>query len=229
VRRLRWTVALAAIAAAAVPVGSALAVDGTDHRFAFVLHGRTLTVRALDQPSDCGGYCDPFAFPSAAVRGRRVRASCGGTAGHRRPAVRQTRRWPAHALSLRFHFGRDISRRATWCLIEDARTGGDVAFAYLRTAHISGAIRYTGGDPFGPAARGPQYDNNEAGTVTLRDSSGVVVGQRRLRAGQGFDFLVAPGRFRLTAKSGDAQCIPRTVRVHAHRTVRKAWAVCSIY
>lgn len=63
------------------------------------------------------------------LQGHRVQAACGTTLGRlRRDRVFTARRWPATAQTLRFTFQRDVSQRASWCVLEE--TGGsDLAVA----------------------------------------------------------------------------------------------------
>lgn len=82
--------------------------------------------------------------------GARIRAVCATTFDTRKArhhSVTRTRRWRSGRIKLSFRFGRDISRRAKWCLLE--RTdGGDVAavqFKHLiRVIGTSGDDRRTG-------------------------------------------------------------------------------------
>ncbi|HEY1360438.1 MAG TPA: hypothetical protein VGF21_19215 [Thermoleophilaceae bacterium] len=93
----------------------------TDVRF--TLDGRTLTAEVLEQPITVGTGVREDLY------GKRVRGACGTSFREhniRRTAVSQLRRWPKGRDRFSFHFRRDISRRAKWCLLED-RTGGDVA------------------------------------------------------------------------------------------------------
>jgi hypothetical protein len=60
--------------------------------------------------------------------GQRVAGACGTSFRPlRRTFVFERRVWPAGVRRLTFGFGRDISRRARWCVLEGA-DGGDVAF-----------------------------------------------------------------------------------------------------
>jgi hypothetical protein len=63
------------------------------------------------------------------LQGHRVRAVCGATLDRlRQDSVFTTRRWPADARTVRFRFRRDVSERASWCLLEDM-SGSDIVLA----------------------------------------------------------------------------------------------------
>jgi hypothetical protein len=79
------------------------------------LDGRVLTAKIVHRKAE------------EQLFGRRIDAICSP---HSRPSPRgvlvRTRLWPRGASQLSFTFGRDISRRARWCLIE--HHAGDIAF-----------------------------------------------------------------------------------------------------
>lgn len=91
------------------------------------LEGKRLTATVVARPNH---HRTP---PLSELSGKRVRAGCGISFRHRSSAaVRDVRRWPTAATSMSFDFGRDISRRAKWCLVE-ATDGGDLVFvSFLR-------------------------------------------------------------------------------------------------
>ena len=60
------------------------------------------------------------------IKGSRLRVACQRYTPPR--SVSDTRRWPRARVRLTFHFERNISRAAAWCLVEH-RKGGDIAFA----------------------------------------------------------------------------------------------------
>lgn len=98
-------------------------VDGVS----FALHGRMLTARLAPQENS-----DP---PDSRGRlyGRSVRAVCHhGRGTSRRTLGIEVRKWGRGVHSVRFTLSRDVSRGVKWCLLEDPRGGGDIAFARFR-------------------------------------------------------------------------------------------------
>jgi hypothetical protein len=80
--------------------------------------------------------------------GRRVVGVCTGTIG--RPGadfVRAVRVWPRGRRRLGFRFGRDISERVVWCLLE-SRGGEDLAVGYYIRAEPLRLVA-EGGSPSG--------------------------------------------------------------------------------
>ena len=118
---------------------------------------------------------------------------------------------------------RSMSRLAVVLAIVVASTAGVAgsstgAVRTQRDARIVGAIHYKGGPhPFGPGKPAPP--DARPGRVKVIDRHGRVVARRTVKQGQRYDFLLAPGRYRLVAHSGDAYCQPRKVRAPAGRTV----------
>lgn len=106
----------------AAPAAGATTRRGTDREAGvrFTLDGRVLTARLLPRA------------PTRVRRqlfGKRIRAVCGTDFAFARGVkVRRTRLWPRGRRRIRYRFGRNVSRRAKWCLVEHPR-GGDVAFA----------------------------------------------------------------------------------------------------
>jgi hypothetical protein len=63
--------------------------------------------------------------------GKRVAAACGtSTTGGRVYAEEFT--WPEERASVAVDFERDISRRVAFCLVENARSGADIALVKFR-------------------------------------------------------------------------------------------------
>ena len=119
------TAALATVSLALAP-GAGLAADGPVrvdrlHGVRFELDGRVLTVRLVPQAD--GQLPDV----RGKVWGKRIDAICSPVFHPRRRStiVRQIRLWPRGELELSYRFGRDISNRVKWCLLEDG--GVDVA------------------------------------------------------------------------------------------------------
>jgi hypothetical protein len=81
----------------------------------FELDGRILKVRLLPRADG-----RPPAV-SRRVWGKRIDAICSPVfhPRSRSTIVRQVRRWPRGELKLRYRFGRDISGRVKWCVLED--------------------------------------------------------------------------------------------------------------
>jgi hypothetical protein len=86
------------------------------------LDGRVLTAEIVRTPRI---HRDPTS--EERLHGKQIDAICSASS---RPLLREvvirTRRWPVGARRMSFVFGRDISRRAKWCLIE--HRAADIAF-----------------------------------------------------------------------------------------------------
>lgn len=82
------------------------------------------------------------------------------------------------------------------------------------TAHVRGAMLYVGGPAPGDTAP------KAGGTVTIRRiGSRKAVARQKVKARHDFSFTLRPGRYALSAVSGDAQCRKVVVRAEANRTV----------
>jgi hypothetical protein len=103
-----------ALASAPAAAAGPVRVDRT-HGVRFELDGRVLKVRLLPRPDG-----RPPAV-SRRVWGKRIDAVCSPVFHPRSRSmfVRQIRRWPRGELELRYRFGRDISARVKWCVLED--------------------------------------------------------------------------------------------------------------
>jgi hypothetical protein len=114
-----WTLAIAAVTFACAAPAQAATRRATDREAGvrFVLDGPRLTVRVLSTAPR---------RVRRALAGRRIKAACMRYTPV--VAVTDTRRWSAMPRRTSYRFGRDISKRAAWCLIEHRR-GGDIAFA----------------------------------------------------------------------------------------------------
>lgn len=131
---VRASAALALVVTLILPATAAAALKTGVDRHAGIrltLDGRVLTAEIVRTPR-------VRRTPTTEQRlyGKRIDAICASNLLHpRRGAVVRTRLWPADARRLSFRFGRDISRRAKWCLIE--HHGVDVAAAtYIRPERI---------------------------------------------------------------------------------------------
>jgi hypothetical protein len=120
---LAAALAATSLAFASAPAAAAEGPVRVDrvHGVRFELDGRILTVRILPGPDG---------RPPEVTRrvwGKRIDAICSPVFHPRSPStiVRQIRRWPRGELELRYRFGRDISGRVKWCVLEDG--GVDVA------------------------------------------------------------------------------------------------------
>lgn len=94
----------------------------------FVLNGKSLTATVVDLPR----YRQTPPTMSL-VSGKSVVLACGTSFRHSRRDTLVVRRiqWSRGARSETVRFRRDISRRAKWCLVEEAEgtyRGGDIAF-----------------------------------------------------------------------------------------------------
>jgi hypothetical protein len=109
--------ALAVISLALPTAASAAVKSGTDRDggMRLTLDGRVLTAKIVDRKAE------------GQLFGKRIDAICSPRSRPaRRGLVIKRQRWPASASRMSFEFGRDISRRAKWCLIE--HEASDIAF-----------------------------------------------------------------------------------------------------
>jgi hypothetical protein len=113
---------LAALAVGLVAAAAPVQVD-RENGVRFELTGRALTV-TLVEPSVSS---EPTT--EEVVWGERIRAVCSARFGNwPRAKVVAVQTWPSDTEQLTYTFGRDISERVKWCLIESADDGGgDVA------------------------------------------------------------------------------------------------------
>jgi hypothetical protein len=88
----------------------------------FRLSGAHLTMKLSDQAN---------ARTSKKLLGKRVAAACGTstTGGH---VYDKVFTWPEERASVAVDLDRDISSRAAYCLLEDARSGADIALVKFR-------------------------------------------------------------------------------------------------
>lgn len=77
---------------------------------------------------------------------------------------------------------------------------------------IVGAIEYSGG----PGGQGRGQVARAPGNVILRNAN--ILRQHAVKAGRRYHFVVPPGDYRLSAKSGDAGCAHKQVNVEPGRT-----------
>jgi hypothetical protein len=168
---------------------SAKRVADLDERtgVAFVLDGRTLTATITpgSHSLDVRGE----------LQGKRVVAVCAAGYDLVRRVVREAS-WPANVDTMSFTFDRDISEKASWCLLE-AETGGDIAeasFGPIPGVFFADTTYLNGSKPKGVR----RY-------LRIRDAKGrVVTTRRRLRLPP---FLLPPGRYTLI--SFERHCIRR--------------------
>jgi hypothetical protein len=116
--------ALALTVGVAAPVADAAVKRKKDRRagVTFRLSGAHLTMKLSEQPN-----------PRTAKKllGKRVAAACGtSTTGGRVYAEEFT--WPEERASVAVDFARDISNRVAFCLVENARSGSDIALVEFR-------------------------------------------------------------------------------------------------
>jgi hypothetical protein len=118
------------VLAASAAVATTRSATDRESGLRFRLEGRVLTVSLAPQP----GREPPDARDE--LWGERVRAACSTSylrpIGRRR-AVHVVRLWPDGAHHVAFYFGRDISTRVKWCIVEEPG-GGDIGFAALQPA-----------------------------------------------------------------------------------------------
>ena len=116
------TVAVLCGLIACLPVGAQAATMRAKDRRAgvtFRLSGKRLTMKLSEQANPRTGK---------KLLGRRVAAACGtSTRGGRVYDAIVT--WPDERSSVGVTLKRDISARVAYCLVEDAKTGDDIAVA----------------------------------------------------------------------------------------------------
>src|SRR5215213_7055177 len=116
---LALTTALVAATAATADV-----VRKKDRRagVTFRLDGRHLTMKLSEQAN---------ARTAKKLLGKRVAAACGtSTTGGR--VYDKVFTWPEDRASVGVDLARDISRRVAFCLVEEARSGDDIALVKFR-------------------------------------------------------------------------------------------------
>ena len=117
---LALTTALVAASAPAV----ADVVRKKDRRagVTFRLSGKHLTMKLSEQAN---------ARTAKRLLGKRVAAACG-TSSRGGKVYDKVFTWPEDRASVGVDLARDISARVAWCLLEDARSGGDIALVKFR-------------------------------------------------------------------------------------------------
>jgi hypothetical protein len=106
------------------PAVDAAVVRKKDRRagITFRLSGAHLTMKLSEQAN---------ARTAKKLLGKRVAAACGtSTTGGR--VYDKVFTWPKERASVAVDLDRDISSRVAYCLIEDARSGGDIALVKFR-------------------------------------------------------------------------------------------------
>jgi hypothetical protein len=116
---------IAALLLAITPVANAAIVRKKDRRagVTFRLNGAHLTMKLSEQ-----------ANPRTAKKllGKRVAAACGTSTTTGGRVYDEVFVWPANRASVAVDFARDISNRVAFCLIEDDRSGTDIALVKFR-------------------------------------------------------------------------------------------------
>jgi len=117
------SVALALALMAAAPAGAAV-VRKKDRRagVTFRLSGRHLTLKLSDQAN---------ARTTKKLLGKRVAAACGTSSTGGR-VYDKVFTWPEERASVGVDLARDISSRVAFCLVEEARSGDDIALVKFR-------------------------------------------------------------------------------------------------
>jgi len=117
------SVALALALVAAAPAGAAV-VRKKDRRagVTFRLSGRHLTLKLSDQAN---------ARTTKKLLGKRVAAACGTSSTGGR-VYDKVFTWPEERASVGVDLARDISSRVAFCLVEEARSGDDIALVKFR-------------------------------------------------------------------------------------------------
>ena len=83
----------------------------------FRLSGKHLTMKLSEQAN---------ARTAKRLLGKRVAAACG-TSNRGGKVYDKVFTWPEERASMAVDLDRDISSRVAWCLLEDARSGDDIA------------------------------------------------------------------------------------------------------
>jgi hypothetical protein len=112
-----------ALVAASAPAAADI-VRKKDRRagVTFRLSGKHLTMKLSEQAN---------ARTVKKLLGKRVAAACGtSTTGGR--VYDKVFTWPKRRASVAVDLDRDISARVAYCLLEDARSGGDIALVKFR-------------------------------------------------------------------------------------------------
>jgi len=165
---------LLAVACAAVIVGALAGEASADRRagvdrragFAFELQDKSLTVGVL--PGQGADRARRQVF------GKMIDAICASTFTYERASiVKQTLTWPAGQDQLTFDFGRDISRSAKGCLLED--DAADVAtVGFGRPPAKLFVETLYAGDQVGPRARTFLRLRDDRGRSVLFTRAGVA-------------------------------------------------------
>ena len=115
----------AALSLAFAPAATADVVRKKDRRagVTFRLSGKHLTMKLSEQAN---------ARTVKKLLGKRVAAACGTSTTTGGRVVDAEFVWPKESASVAVDFERDISRRVAYCLVEDARSGGDIALVKFR-------------------------------------------------------------------------------------------------
>jgi len=123
VRLLPLVLALALALSLAVAADAAV-VRKKDRRagLTFRLSGRHLTMKLSEQAN---------ARTVKRLLGKRVAAACG-TSSRGGTVVSSVFTWPDERSSAAVDFRRDISSRVAYCLVENARSGDDIALVRFR-------------------------------------------------------------------------------------------------
>lgn len=125
-RRVALGVAAAAVfllVAATISEAAVLRQEDRRADVLFRLSGAHLTMKLREQGN-----------PRTTKRlvGKRVAAACGTDNRTGGSVVSKTFTWPRSRSTFGVDFSRDISGRAAYCLIEDARSGDDIALVKFR-------------------------------------------------------------------------------------------------
>jgi hypothetical protein len=114
-----------ALALAAAPAATAAVVRKKDRRagVTFRLSGRHLTMKISEQANP---------RTQKKLLGKRVAAACGTSTTSGGKVYDKVFVWPKERASVGVDLDRDISRRVAYCLLEDARSGGDIALVEFR-------------------------------------------------------------------------------------------------
>jgi hypothetical protein len=123
VRRLTAIALVPVLALAAAPASAAV-VRAKDRRagLTFRLAGTHLTMKLSAQAN---------ARTTKKLLGKRVAAACGTSSSGGR-VYDAVFTWPAERSSAGVDLKRDISARAAYCLVEDAKSGDDIALVKFR-------------------------------------------------------------------------------------------------
>lgn len=137
-RLIALTLACSLVLAAAPPTGLAAVRKGKDTqmRVAFVLNGKTLSLRLL---SGANKKRSNALLPKTTtlIWGKKLNVVCGKVNRSKKPVGKLANRrftWKANRKQVKVRLGQDVSGKANFCLLERRWGGDDIAVAFFGEA-----------------------------------------------------------------------------------------------